>query len=176
MNIYKIDLYKQNANNNLRFVLGIDGDNPLFVIGLNPSTADDKTPDRTINKIIGIANGAKLDGFVMLNLYPQRATNPNDLDKMLNEYYHKQNLEAIKEVSSNRKNITVLVAYGNLIQSRPYLKQCLKDIYLILKETNPKWVKTGELTKAGHPRHPLYVSYAKGLSPFDIESYINKIL
>lgn len=175
MKDYQTDIYQNNSNNSLRFALGKNGLNPLFVIGLNPSTADDKTPDRTINKVIGIADGAKLDGFVMLNLYPQRATNPGELDLHLNEDYHKHNLQEIKELIQNQNNITVLVAYGNNISSRTYLKQCLKDIYAVMKDANPIWMKTGELTKAGHPRHPLYVSYTKGLSKFDMDSYIISI-
>lgn len=50
---YKITHYKINSNNTCRFVLGSSGQKPLFVIGLNPSTADDKKPDRTIRRVIG---------------------------------------------------------------------------------------------------------------------------
>lgn len=171
----KFDIYKNGLDNKLRFTLGRSGTNPLFIIGLNPSTADANNGDRTINKVAGITEGAKLDGFVMLNLYPQRATDPNDLDKMLNEEYHQQNILAIKEVVSKHKNINVLLAFGNMISSRAYLKDCFKDIYSLLQESNPKWMKTGELTKAGHPRHPLYVAYAKGLSDLNMEEYITLI-
>lgn len=172
---YTVDIYSNSEDNKLRFALGIDGKNPLVVIGLNPSTADDKKPDKTIIKVNGIADGAKLDGFIMLNLYPQRSTVPDGMDLELNEEYHKQNLEKIEKVLRGRNNIQVLVAYGNNIFIRPYLKQCMKDIFAVISNFNPKWMKTGELTKAGHPRHPLYVSYTKGLSVFDMDSYIKNI-
>lgn len=80
---YKITHYKINSNNTYRFVLGSSGQKPLFVIGLNPSTADDKKPDKTIRRVMGFAEGNGFDSFVMMNLYPQRATKPTDLEKQL---------------------------------------------------------------------------------------------
>ena len=172
---YKIDIYKNDEANTLRYALGKSGKKPLVVIGLNPSTAYEHMPDSTINKVMGIAEGAKLDGFIMLNLYPQRSKDPNMLDKDINTEYHKKNLEMIEEVLSGMNDIQVLVAYGNKILMRHYLKQCMKEIVSTLSKYNPKWFKTGELTKLGHPRHPLYVVYAKGLTEFDMQTYLTKL-
>ena len=172
---YKIDIYKNDEGNTLRYALGKNGSNPLVVIGLNPSTADNHKSDKTIDKVMGIADGAKLDGFIMLNLYPQRTTDPNKLDLEFNSEYHEKNLEMIGEVLNGMNDIHVLVAYGNNIGMRPYLKKCMKDIVSIISKSNPKWVKTGDVTKPGHPRHPLYVAYAKGLSEFDMETYLTSL-
>lgn len=172
---YKIDIYRNDEGNKNRYALGKKGNNPLVVIGLNPSTANDLIPDRTINKVRGIAEGAKLDGFIMLNLYPQRATDPNELDIKFNAECHKENLNTIQEVLSGMNDIQVLVGYGNKIMMRPYLKQCMKEIVYIIYRHNPKWLKTGDLTKPGHPRHPLYVAYAKGLTEFDMQSYLSRL-
>lgn len=40
-----------NGDKMLRFVLQKSGIKPLFVLGLNLSTADDSTPDNTIRRI-----------------------------------------------------------------------------------------------------------------------------
>ncbi len=172
---YKIDIYKNNEGNTLRYALGMNGKKPLVVIGLNPSTANEHRPDSTINKVMGIAEGAKLDGFIMLNLYPQRSTDPNKLDLKFNTECHKDNLNTIQEVLYGMDDIQVLVGYGNKIMMRPYLKQCMKEIVSVISKHNPKWLKTGDLTKPGHPRHPLYVAYAKGLTEFDMLSYLAKL-
>ena len=55
MLIYNPDIYHRNTNNSCRYALGISGKNPLFVVGLNPSTADDQKPDQTIKKVMGFA-------------------------------------------------------------------------------------------------------------------------
>ena len=172
---YKIDIYKKNEENTVRYALGKKGNNPLVVIGLNPSTADDQKSDKTINKVMGMTDGAKLDGFIMLNLYPQRTTDPNKLDLQLNKEYHEKNLKMIEEVLQGKNDIHVLVAYGNNIGMRPYLKQCMREIVSVISKNNPRWLKTGDITMSGHPRHPLYVAYAKGLTEFDMKSYLSKI-
>ena len=172
---YKIDIYKNNEDNKHRYALGIRGNNPLIVIGLNPSTADEVKPDATIRKVMGIAKEAKKDGFIMLNLYPQRATYPKDLEKDFNEESHSQNLKFISSVLSEFSNIDILLGYGNNIQTRYYLKKCLKDIMIVANKFNPRWFKTGDVTKYGHPRHPLYVAYSEGLTSFDIVDYIDKL-
>ena len=62
-----------------RFMLGEVGENPIICLGINPSTANDEKDDPTISKIRKIASENNCDGWIMLNLYPQRATNPNDM-------------------------------------------------------------------------------------------------
>ena len=62
-----------------RFALVQEGQRTLFVIGLNPSTADSLTPDPTMKAVLRIAEYNHFDGFIMINLYPLRATEPSDL-------------------------------------------------------------------------------------------------
>lgn len=169
---YKIDIYNGDENN--RFVLGNKGKNTLFVIGLNPSTADNKTPDRTIRKVMGIAEGHKCDSFVMLNLYPQRATNPDNLHEKLDEQLFAQNLQEIKNTLSGVEKPLIFSAWGNKIEKRNYFKQCIKVIFEQIGN-NAQWLKTGKLTTKGNPRHPLYAPYAWGLSDFDIKNYVEHL-
>lgn len=53
--------------------------NPLIIIALNPSTADEKLPDDTMKRVVPYMEINGFDGFVMLNLYPLRSTNPKVL-------------------------------------------------------------------------------------------------
>jgi len=172
---YQPTIYANNNDNTCRFILGTEGNKPLIVIGINPSTADDKNPDRTINRVKGFAEGNGYDSFIMLNLYSQRATNINDLHSIMEIDIHNQNLKSISDILEKHKNTTILAAWSEKIVVREYLKECLKAIFETTKKFEVTWIKLGELTKSGHPRHPLYAPYILPLTNFDIESYISKL-
>ena len=76
--------------NEFRFSLTKEGNKKLVVFGVNPSTANEQTADLTITKVMGFADRNGFDGFIMLNLYPQRCTNPADLDKEIDEELNHQ--------------------------------------------------------------------------------------
>jgi len=168
-------IYFNNSDNTSRFALGTEGINPLIVIGINPSTADDKVPDQTIKKVMGFAEGNGFDCFIMLNLYPQRATDTNLLHASVNVEIHKQNLQTISSLLQRQNNPTILAAWSENIVDRNYLKECLKEIFEIAKEYKVKWIKLGDFTKSGHPRHPSRASYFLALTSIDIESYLEKL-
>src|SRR5574344_725884 len=89
---YKINIYEASKDNTLRFVLGFENTNPLIVIGVNPSTADDQKPDATIRRVLGYVKRNNFNGFLMINIYPFRSTNPNNLPAQLDNTIHQQNL------------------------------------------------------------------------------------
>lgn len=168
-------IYKNNNDNSCRFALGTEGINPLIVIGINPSTANDKDSDRTINRVIGFAEGNGFDSFVMLNLYPQRTPFPDDLHVKRDISITTINLKIISEILEKYDAPKILAAWSEKIAVRDYLIDCLKEIFEATKKHNVNWIKLGEFTKTGHPRHPLYASYSLALTSFDIESYIEKL-
>lgn len=158
-------------NERVRYVLRKEGQKMLIVIGVNPSKATDKMSDPTMTKVLGFADHNGYDGFLMLNLYPQRCTNPNDLDKEMDEGLHQANLKHIASEISNMDSVSVLLAFGDTITCRPYLKTCLKDVISLLMPKNPKWFQIGELTRNGNPRHPSRAGYC-AFSPLDINKYL----
>lgn len=138
-----------------RFILGESGANPIICFGINPSTANDIKYDPTILKIRKIASENNCDGWIMLNLYPQRATNPNDMHEKADNNLNKKNYKAIRSVFNIYPNALTLASWGNAIEKRKYLKDCLKEILAIAPDR--KWVCRGKLTVKGNPRHQLYV-------------------
>ena len=149
------EVYQISHDNNFRYALGTKGEKTLYCFGINPSTASDIEDDPTIRKVKSVAKKNGFENIVMLNIYPQRATDPDDLDEEVNKKEHKKNLQIIINIIDNGS--TVWAAWGNLISKRPYLKYCLMDIQQELKAKKIHWVKMGELTKKGNPRHPLYL-------------------
>ena len=157
-----------------RYVLGRRCENPLICIGINPSTADPKRLDPTLQSVERIAAANGFDGFMMLNVYPQRATVPNDLDRECNPRLHAENLAAFRHVLSLcRGTPTLWAGWGTLIEKRPYLYRCLRDIAAVAAEQGGRFVTAGRRSKAGHPHHPLYLRGDSPLEPFDMEAYLN---
>jgi len=169
---YTITHYTINSDNTCRFVLGTYGVKPLFVVGLNPSTADDKVADSTIKRVMGFAEGNGFDSFVMLNLYPQRATYPTDLEMEIDTAKLENNISEILSILNDYQTPTVIAAWGATISVRRYFKDCIQNLYEATKNKDINWRKIGESTKDGHPRHPLYAPYRLPLTMFDIENYI----
>jgi hypothetical protein len=172
---YNPTIYVNNDDNSCRFALGTEGVKPLIVIGINPSTADDKIADPTIRKVMGFTEGNGFDSFIMLNLYPQRTPYPDDLPASLDLEKHNQNLKTISEILEKHNNATLLAAWGDRVIIRAYLKECIKSIFETTKKFNLNWIYLGNLTTIGQPRHPLFTSFEVALTNFDIENYIHKL-
>lgn len=144
------------GDDKVRYVLKKDGHNPLVVLGINPSTADDVRPDQTMTRVCGFADNMGFDSFVMLNVYPLRTPKIEELPAEVDFSLHKQNISHIVEEISKIENPSILVAYGNSISKKKYLRLCLKDILKELTQfKGAKFIQLGDLTKAGNPRHPL---------------------
>ena len=165
-------LYAPNFYSEYRYILGTRGENPLICIGINPSTARPDDLDNTLKSVERIALGNGFDSFLMFNVYAQRATDPNAMEKVCNTALHRENMEAFRYVLSISKNPTVWAAWGAIIEKRKYLPECVRDMVKIGQEYGATWVCAGAITKKGHPHHPLYLRKDEKIKPFDIESYL----
>ena len=153
-------------------ILGTRGEKPLICIGINPSTAQPDHLDNTLKSVQRIALGNGFDSFLMFNVYAQRATDPNTMEKVCNPMLHRENMEAFSYVLSLSKSPAVWAAWGSVIEKRPYLRACLRDLLAIGKDRGASWYCAGAITKKGHPHHPLYLRKDEVLKPFDVESYL----
>lgn len=109
------------------------------------------------------------DSFAMLNLYPQRTPDPDRLHPILDTQLHHDNIYHI--LTTLNDNACVLAAWGETITVRDYFKECLADLYKVTKDKKIQWLKIGELTASGHPRHPSRAAYCE-LTSFDIDRYL----
>lgn len=123
-------------------------------IGLNPSTADEKSDDATIRKCIGFAKQWGFGGLLMTNLFAWRATHPKDM---------KASAEPVGEendvwlLAGSRKASAVIAAWGNdgshLGRAQRVLRMC-------------PMVYTLRRNKDGSPGHPLYIPYSASPQPY----------
>lgn len=115
--IYVPDFYTE-----YRYILGTVGNNPLITIGINPSTAEPEKMDNTMKSVERIAMGNGFDSFIMFNVYAQRATDPNQMNKEINPMLHKENMQAFQWILENSgKNPIIWAAWGTNIERRKYL-------------------------------------------------------
>lgn len=157
-----------------RYILGTRGTNPLICVGINPSTAVPGRLDNTLSSAqrIALANG--YDSFVMFNVYAQRATDPDDMEREFNPVLHRENLKAFDWLlSSLSVSPSVWAAWGTIIEKRPYLPGCVLDMAAAAEKYGARWYTAGPRSRAGHPHHPLYLNKDAPLAPFtDLKEYL----
>ena len=121
----------------------------LAWIMLNPSTATEERNDTTIARCEGRARRGGFGGVEILNLFAFRATRPADL-RQAEDPVGPGNGQVVLE-SAARAGM-ILCGWG--------VHGALRDAGALMRETlNARGLvlHTLGLTKAGHPRHPLYV-------------------
>jgi len=166
-------LYAPNFYSEYRYILGTRGTNPLICIGINPSTARPDALDNTLKSVERIALGNGFDSFIMFNVYAQRATDPDAMEKICNEALHRENMEAFRYVLSISDKPAVWAAWGTIIEKRDYLPECLRDMLQIGQQFGARWYCAGSVSKKGHPHHPLYLRKDEKIKPFDVAAYLN---
>lgn len=167
-------IYAQDQNRRNRYILGTKGKNPLVCFGVNPSTASPEDLDNTMRNVSRISGEKGYDSYLMLNLYPQRATNPDDMDREADREAMKRNLYYIESVLKTGGR-TIWAAWGNLIMKRSYLRECLREIVRIADAHSCRWITIGNRSGGGHPHHPLYMPKDAKAVDFDVHKYLNDL-
>ena len=122
-------IYVPDPYSEYRYILGTKGSSPLVCIGINPSTAAPDKLDNTLKSAQRIALFNGYDSFIMFNVYAQRATIPDDMEKVLNPELHRENMKAFEWILSRTSvPCSVWAAWGSLITKRPYLSGCVRDM------------------------------------------------
>ena len=169
-------LYVPDFYTEYRYILGTRGVNPLICIGINPSTAEPGNLDNTLKSVARIAEGNGFDSWIMFNVYAQRATRPDDMDRCCNARLHSENMRAFAYVLSQvgeGVRPAVWAAWGAIIEKRPYLPDCVRDMVAIGERCGARWLCAGPVSKKGHPHHPLYLRKDERVRPFDVAAYLN---
>ena len=170
-------LYVPDFYTEYRYILGTRGKHPLICIGVNPSTAAPDDLDNTLKSVQRIADHNGFDSFIMFNVYAQRATRPQDMEKTRNEALHRENMAAFEYILRLSEDApAVWAAWGNIIEMRGYLKDCVLDMIDIGSRYGARWYTAGKRSAKGHPHHPLYLRKDSALDPFDAREYCMECL
>ena len=144
-------LYAPNFYSEYRYLLGTRGNNPLICIGINPSTARPDALDNTLKSVERIALGNGFDSFLMFNVYAQRATSPDDMEKVYNPVLHKENLTAFRYILSISEKPSVWAAWGAIIEKRSYLPDCVGIWFMPARNSAPVGTAPAPSQKRGIP-------------------------
>ncbi len=172
-------LYVPDFYTEYRYILGTRGKNPLICIGVNPSTAAPEDLDNTLKSVSRIAAGNGFDSWVMFNVYAQRATRPDDMDRVRNEQLHRENMRAfawlLAGAAASGQQPAVWAAWGAVIEKREYLPACVRDMVALGQQYGARWLCAGACSKKGHPHHPLYLRKDEKVRDFDVEGYLQTL-
>ncbi len=115
-------------------------------IGLNPSTADERTDDPTVRRCVGYAKDLGYAGLCMTNLFAFRATKPADM-KSEADPIGRENDYQIKRAAKEAG--IIIAAWGN------------HGIYMArgdkVREMIGQPLHVLKLTNSEIPAHPLYL-------------------
>lgn len=166
--------YITNEDNTVRYVLGKYTARPLIVFGINPSIATAEKNDTTIGIVEKMAEMRNCDGYLMLNIYPLRATKlKKDFPRICDEAVCEQNYSHISQ--RIEAGTELVAAWGTHICDRTYFISSLEKINEIAKHKGAKWVCLCK-TKKGHPHHPTRLAYEKmTFERFDMDEYLERL-
>lgn len=136
-----------------RYLLWRGGDmastgDPAIFIMLNPSTADAQADDPTIRRCGGFARTWGCNGFLVLNLYALRATNPRALWAH-GDPVGAENDEWLARIGATAREVVCAWGAG----ARPERVAAVVD----LLGTAGVQLRCLGITRLGAPRHPLYL-------------------
>ena len=120
-------LYVPDFYTEYRYLLGTRGEKPLVCIGINPSTAEPDRLDPTLQSVERVAKNNGYDSFLMFNVYAQRATRPDDMEPVCSAALHSENRKAFRYLLSLSDTPAIWEAWGNIIEKRDYLTDCMRD-------------------------------------------------
>jgi hypothetical protein len=126
----------------------IDAPKLVFIM-LNPSKADAYIDDPTLRRCIGFAKSWGFGSLTVINLFAYRSAKPLEL-RQVNDPVGSQNDRYLKKAIKSADK--VVVAWGN----NGKLMQRDRMVLNLLSNFNVQPYCLG-ITKAGYPRHPLYV-------------------
>jgi hypothetical protein len=131
----------------------------LLYVMLNPSTADERKNDPTIERCERRARAAGFGAFAVANLFAWKATLPADL-KRAADPVGAPNDEILLTAAAQAD--LVLCGWGT---HGAHLGRGAEVRRRLAARSLPLW--SLGLTKEGHPRHPLYVAYAAAPQRWD---------
>jgi hypothetical protein len=135
---------------------------------LNPSTADAYSNDPTLHRVMRFSYAWGCGGLTVVNLFAYRATDPTELRRAADPVGPENDAHLLAAMNESRDTVYAWGAHGGLHGRDKAVRAVLDDAYgrrpavaplasalgLSALDARPWCLGT---TKAGHPRHPLYL-------------------
>lgn len=124
---------------------------PAVFVMLNPSTADANEDDATIRRCISFAKKWNCGGIIVVNLFAYRATDPKELHAVADPQGPGNLTHVFNAARCSQLIVCAWGAYNKLNGQDKKIIDCIK------RATNMVDIVCLGTTKAGHPKHPLYL-------------------
>ncbi|MEQ8769882.1 MAG: DUF1643 domain-containing protein [Phycisphaerales bacterium] len=125
---------------------------------LNPSTADARVLDPTLTRCLGFAQRWGFGSMTVVNIFALRSTDPAGLYES-DDPIGPRNDAAIRRSAARADRVVVGWGnHGDLLGRGARVARVLSDLCEPLC-----W----DVTKPGHPKHPLYLRSDQPVRPFD---------
>ena len=118
----------------------------IMFIGLNPSTADENTDDKTITRCINFAKSWGYGGFYMTNLFAYRSTDKSQLYCVNNPIGEDNDTYIIKYAALSDKVVAAWGNDGTFLERSKIVSDLISPLFCL------------KINQTGEPKHPLYVS------------------
>lgn len=139
-----------------------EGSEPKLLVwlGLNPAVESTSKPDPTLKRIACFSKQFGYDGFVMLNLFAWRDTDPDEMMKQIDPVGRENDAVLDSWAKPGRKIVCCWGNHGGHLSRWRKVAERLKGLgaELMCLDTN----------KDGSPKHPLYVKGDLALRPWVI--------
>ena len=122
-------------------------------IMLNPSTATELQNDPTVERCEQRARTLGFGGFCVTNIFAWRDTDPKKMRTAANPIGAEHDAAILNGCAWADHIIAAWGTHGAHLQRGPAVKTLLWTLKMPIYHLG--------LTKAGHPKHPLYLSYAQ---------------
>ena len=155
-----------------------DDSRPLIGwVCLNPSTATADEDDATTRKLRGFSERWGFGRYMLVNLFPMRATNPEELiAATVRERLSRRPDSAVELIVASLLDCDELVlAWGARGDHAALSSQRDTALQYLQLHGGAKPITCLGLTKSGDPKHPLYLSYATQRRPFVFNAVARKM-
>lgn len=133
------------------------GRKALFIM-LNPSTATEVQNDPTVERCERRARALGFGAFRVTNIFAWRDTDPRKMRAAVDPVGPENDATIAESCIWADQIIAAWGTHGEHLKRGP-------DVEALLRETGLPLHHLG-LTKAGHPKHPLYIAYARQPEPW----------
>ncbi len=118
-----------------------------------------------------LANANDFDSWIMFNVYPQRATDPNDMDRMPDRALCDETCAGSGQFWP-RPN-PPCGQRGTLIEKRDYLPSLMREMVALTRERDIPWVTFGKRSKRATPTTPSTCARIPPRNPLMWKNYLD---
>ena len=132
----------------------------VLFVGLNPSTADADVDDATVRRLIKFATSWGFGAFSIVNIFAYRSKDPKDLAVADDPIGPDNGRHLWAAFQQHDVIIPMWGANGGLLGRDA-------EVLSLMRNSAPGHVLCFGTTKAGHPKHPLYLRADTELEVFN---------